>query len=381
MNIKILASTNETKQDIKTNFNLMAGNFAGICYMSNDIEKLIAQPDSKKLSRAELVKTNGHHSCFDHEYITLYLEDVPKLFAMLLNNERAYNSSEKSARYTKMKMSDLEEELYNKWKDIFEKLITQKYGNEKYFDEKRVSKLAQENARYFLSVYTPTSLAYTASYRQLNYIYKWLTNIENSPSELLKKLAPSAKQFCDYLKSNNLVDEKIADFASDKGFSLLAKKNRNEYFGDVYSTRYFGSLAQFAQAQRHRTLCYELEELKFKTFYIPRLIKQNAELKKMWIEDMVKVKDNIPQGLIVKINERGNVEDFIRKTKERLCTSAQLEIEEQTMRTLERYIASTEDEDIKNELSKYSTGARCTSGYKCNSPCGFKDGITLEREI
>ena len=381
MNIKVLASTNTINQDIKTNFNIMAGEFAGICYMSNDLETLKAQSTEKKLSRAELVKTNGHHSCFDHEYITLYFEDVPKLFAMLLNNERAYNTSEKSARYTKMEGNGIENELYNKWKTIFEKLIAEKYANESYFDEKRISKLAQENARYFLSVYTPTNFAYTVSYRNLNYIYNWLKNIEKNKSELIKKLSPTANEVCEYLKNNNLIDESLASYAKDNNFSLISKKERKEHFGDVYSTNYYGSLAQLAQAQRHRTLCYELEELKFKMFYIPTLIKKDENLKKMWIEDMLKVKDNIPQGLIVKINERGNVEDFIRKTKERLCTSAQLEIEEQTKRTLQKYIAYTDDDQIKTELEKYNKGARCTAGYKCSSPCGFKDGITLDREI
>ena len=34
--------------------------------------------------------------------------------AMILNNEKEYNTSEKSARYTKMKPSEEEEKLYNK---------------------------------------------------------------------------------------------------------------------------------------------------------------------------------------------------------------------------------------------------------------------------
>ena len=45
------------------------------------------------------------------------------------------------------------------------------------------------------------------------------------------------------------------------------------------------------------------------------------------------------------------------------------------------YIEKTADGEIKSMLEKYNNGARCTSGYKCKNPCGFKEGIDLSREI
>ena len=37
---------------------------------------------------------------------------------------------------------------------------------------------------------------------------------------------------------------------------------------------------------------------------------------------------------------------------------------------------------LKDDIVKYSKGARCTfPGFKCSSPCGFKEGITLTRKI
>ena len=39
----------------------------------------------------------------------------------MLNNEHEYNTSEKSARYTKMQPSEKEQLLYDKWVLLFEK--------------------------------------------------------------------------------------------------------------------------------------------------------------------------------------------------------------------------------------------------------------------
>ena len=98
MEINILAATSPYRLNVKNEFNKLSGEFAGICYMSGTLQEIIAQPLEKKLARAQKAKENGHHSIFDHECITLYLKDVPKLFAMLLNNEKVYATSEKSAR-------------------------------------------------------------------------------------------------------------------------------------------------------------------------------------------------------------------------------------------------------------------------------------------
>ena len=66
---------------------------------------------------------NGHHSVYDHVAISFDLKNVPKILAMVINNEHQYTTSEKSARYTKVVKDDTiissrEEELYNKWIEI-----------------------------------------------------------------------------------------------------------------------------------------------------------------------------------------------------------------------------------------------------------------------
>ena len=54
----------------------------------------------------------------------------------------------------------------------------------------------------------------------------------------------------------------------------------------------------------------------------------------------------------------------------------------QTEDTLKKYHDTTTNTLVKHYLEKYLKGARCTSGeFKCDQPCMFKEGITLEREI
>lgn len=111
---------------------------------------------------AGITSKAGHHSVFEHSHMTILIDGIPKLLAMTLNSHNNYVTSEKSARYTVMKPNtELENELYNKWLNIFMDIIPIAYPSTKL----DIGKLAQENARYMLSVYTPTSMVYTVNYR------------------------------------------------------------------------------------------------------------------------------------------------------------------------------------------------------------------------
>lgn len=386
MEVKIIAetSTNPKNFEDASDYNQFSGRVAGVCYMPGSYQDLENEPIEKTLKRANQTKGSGHHSVFDHEYVSLYLEDVPKLFAMLINNEKVYATSEKSARYTVMThCSEIEKKLYDKWYNIFVDEISKRYGNAgSFMSENRIKKLAQENARYFLSVYTPTCMVYTTSYRQLNYLAGWMQDLENSPSQLLQDLAPYANKLIDELKKANLLDQDLMNDRKGRTFSLLAKRERSEEFGENYSINYKGSFASLAQAQRHRTLDYEMSLIEPTEFYVPEILRDDAILVAQWLNDMQTVYKLHPQAELVKINERGTVENLILKSKERLCSCAQLEIMRQTKMTMMKYYFSTKNKEVSDYISPYLKGARCTSGdYVCTSPCAFKDGINLEREI
>ena len=380
MKVSILASTNPGYKLTKDEALKFGGKSAGICYMPDDIEALFSEPEEKTIRRANMTLNSGHHSVFDHTSYNLALEGIPKILAMILNNEGMYTTSEKSARYTKMQPSEQEKNVYEKWIEIYKKEISKVYPQ---IDEKKVKKLAQENARYLISIFTPaTTMEYTVSLRQLNYIAHWFEDyIKNEDDNgFNKKLKPYMKEFLDCI-SDLIIPELNSDAKMRKISLFDERKSRKEEFGENYCTTYEGTFAEFAQAQRHRTLQYKIRLLDEVKFYIPEIIENNEELKKMWLEDMNSLANLYPQGMLIQINERGTAENFILKCKERVCGCAQLEIMKQTYEILNKYIENTKEtnEEIYNYLLPYAKGARCTyPGFKCTNVCmwGAKNALT-----
>ena len=377
MQIKVLASTKVGYTMPKEEAINFSGKSAGICYMPDSMDKLFSEPTEKTERRAKGTLASGHHSVFGHVTYNLSLEGIPKILAMILNNEKMYNTSEKSARYTKMEPSEKEEKLYEKWIEIYQKVILEEYPE---IDEKKVKKLAMENARYLISVFTPaTIMEYTVNFGQLNYIAHWFENfIKNAEDTAFNvKLKKVFKEFNEKI-SDLLVPELNSD-VKGRTISLFAKRKREEEFGENYCVNYQGTFAELAQAQRHRTLYYEIFIPEEHKYFVPPVIKGTA-YEEEWLKDITSLDDEFPQGLLLDINERGTVENFIMKCQERLCGAAQLEIALQTKEILNKYMENTKDskKEIYEYLLPYSRGARCTfPGFKCTLPCmwGAKRGI------
>ena len=383
MKIKVIASTKVGYEMTKEEALDFSGKSAGICYLPDTLETLFGEAKEKTDRRANNTLKSGHHSVFNHPTYNLSLEGIPKILAMILNNEKMYNTSEKSARYTKMEPSNEEKELYEKWIGIYQKCIAEKYPK---IEEKRVKKLAQENARYLISVFTPaTVMEYTVNFGQLNYIAHFFENYINDETKTTnfdKKLKEVFKEFLEELP--DLQIEGLNADMKKRGLSFFAtRKNRKEEFGENYCTTYEASFAELAQAQRHRTIAYEVNLLDKPKYYIPPIIK-GTELEDEWLKDISSLKDYFPQGMLLKINERGTVENFVLKCTERLCGAAQLEIAEQTEETMKKYLEETKEtnKDVYEYLLPYSKGARCTfPGWKCTSPCVFGGKEAMNRIV
>ncbi len=380
MKIEVIGSTKVgfvlPKEDA-VNF---SGKSAGICYLPDTLETFFNEPEEKTIKRANGNIKSGHHSVFGHPTYNLSLEGIPKILAMILNNEKMYNTSEKSARYTKMETSEAEKELYEKWIKIYSEQITKKYPE---FEEKRVKKLAQENARYLISVFTPaTIMEYTVNFGQLNYILNWAEDyIKNEPqTEISIKLKEVFKEFL-----KNMPDLKVEGLDSrvkGRKFSIFGTRDRKEEFGENYCTTYLASFAELAQAQRHRTLSYEMKLLDKPQYYIPPIIRK-TDLEEQWLKDISSLEKYFPQGMLVQVNERGTIENFVLKCTERLCGAAQLEIMEQTKATMEKYLEAVKNQkELYDYLLPYSKGTRCTfPGWKCESPCIFGPKNAMNRVI
>lgn len=381
MKLKVIASTKVGYKMTREEAIDFSGKEAGICYLPDSLDALFSEDNEKTKKRANGTLKSGHHSVFGHPTYNFTFEGIPKILAMVLNNEKMYNTSEKSARYTKMEPSEKEKALYEKWIDIYINEISEKYSN---IDEKRVKKLAQENARYLISVFTPaTIMGYTTNFGQLNYIVHWFEDyIKNQDeSNFSKKLKPVLKDFVDNMQ--DLVVSQLNSNVKKRKLSIFSSRDRKDEFGENYCVTYIASFAQLAQAQRHRTLSYEMKLLDKPQYYIPPIIR-GTDLEKQWLKDISSLEENFPQGMLVKVNERGAVENFALKCTERLCGSAQLEIMEQTKIILDKYLEATKNinNDVYQYLLPYSTGARCTfPGWKCTSPCIFGAKKAMDRLI
>lgn len=381
MEIKVIASTKVGYVMPKDEAVDFSGKSAGICYLPDTLEILFAEAPEKTQRRADGNIKSGHHSVFGHPTYNLSLEGIPKILAMILNNEKIYNTSEKSARYTHMEPSPQEKELYEKWIEIFKEQILTQYPK---FEDKRALKLAQENARYLISVFTPaTVMEYTVNFGQLNYIINWAKDyIKNAEENTFSiKLKETFKEFLAAMP--DLEIEGLDSRNKNRNFSLFAqRKNRNEEFGENYSVTYLASFAQLAQAQRHRTLSYEITLLDEPKYYVPPII-AGTNLEKEWLKDISSLKEFFPQGMLVQVNERGTIENFVLKCMERLCGFSQLEIMQETKNIMNKYLEATKDKpELYQYLLPYSRGARCTfPGWKCDSPCVFGGYGAMIRNI
>ncbi len=315
--------------------------FARVCCSEKDFSEVRREAYDSKLVEDRLIKL-GHLSVFDHFNIGLYIKGLPKVMAMVLNNEPPLTTSEKSARYTIMKgIPEGQKDLYDKWMGIVHSRIEKYYPESNYpkmymkdgSRKTKVDKLSQENARYMMSVFTPTKMGYTFSLRQLNILadnFEWFGK-EFAGDKFKGRVFEKGMK--PYLDSEAVKKFRIRGLGdkSNRGVKLFGDEVE-EYFGkDIYSTNLKMSFACLAQNHRHRTLHNAifggLEMGAGNGFFVPPIIREDDELVNDWFNDLADVaKNDFPQAQIVDVSERGLFEDLEMKVAERNCRHAQLEI-------------------------------------------------------
>lgn len=405
MKATVIASTHENYKATPKELFELGGRIGGICYLSKSyFDKSVADPE-KSLKRAHNTAISGHHSVFDHGSITLLIEGIPKIMAMILNSLGINETSERSGRYTKLEpLTEKEGELYEKWRAKFNTIIPQVYPDMlPNPDDKKalasIDKLAQENARYMTSVFTPTTMAYTTVFKQWCYIVQWMEKLKESLTGLDKfseRLRHSIDDFINAVRPKvyyeEIVDHKnrCFDFMSVQTNSLFYDTNVElvDTFGYNYMVTYKGSFTHAAQAQRHRTLKFNIQfSGKSEEFYVPPILFESGDVDE-WLTDIKSIADETPQGTLVNIIERGTVENFILKCTERLCGRAQLEITNQTVDTYKKMLASESlPEEVRKLLEESFTVngevvTRCGSKvYTCKEGCFFGAKSGLNRLI
>jgi len=359
---------------------------------------------------------NDHGTPDEHFEVSIEVTGIPKLLCMILNDEHQYTTCERSLRYTKVLESeyitDLEVQKYNKWYEIFKQIFQTKYkdfflqANQK--DEKKalnhMGKIAQENARQFVSVLTPTSIAYTAPWYQWQKVATFLVQMIQNPETRLEKMAvPYAKDFVQQLidlkiivltkdavqiyppLADSLKDDRKWLYKNNKGIELSLFAGKNPFSG-IHLPNEFGtainynselSISGIAQGQRHRTVDFEIEEPESFSFNIPDIIK-GTEYEQEYIKDMLEVKSLYPQGQLMRVNLNGSLKNIIQFIgQERACEKAQQEIENWYVNILLPDIVKglegkPEYEKLYQEVKqKYLNKCRCAyPNYTCPSPCG-----------
>lgn len=468
--VKVIARTyevpaDETAEKLNSDLTLLSGKAAGVCYMPDDYFEDGVQNEEKAFNRAANNSKSGHHSVYDHGHVTFVIK-TNKMMCMILNSLGVYATSEKSARYTKMQPeTELEMQMYTKWIKKLQKVILDKYPDtdddilstrlckklgieksravvngsiehikedeymEDMLNELKSSqtlpsyKLAQENARYMISVFTPTTIEYTTSFRQVflitNYLNKLAVNAYKANDTFSKKLLKSVSElreaFEDAIGENRLQDNKnqYIRFLEAQHIGELVDKGKpgmsfvpytdmeerlepkKEVIGDSYTLVYDGSLAMLAQAQRHRTIRYTmcLQEPGERGFYVPEIVK-DAGLSEEWLDDIKSVAYCIPQGTMVRITEQGIFEDFAMKCKERLCGRAQLEVMRSTTESMRKFAKGQNNLSYSNRqllktmvspkvcnnvVANYEVYPRCKfSDFTCSEGCqwGPKEALT-----
>jgi len=381
MEIKLIGSTNnltDTQEMIK-----FSQNCGRQCYTGKSFDKLQNEPFNPALI-GRMIKS-GHHSVFEHVWLTFEMNDIPKMLAMVLNNEKQYATSEKSARYTQMRnMIPEQKEKYDRWMNLLIPEINKVYPEMDDSKKRKIAikKLAQENARYMISVFTPTKMIHTLNLRQLNFImggFEEFYQRHSGGEDLKQRLGKSMKEFLEHMKFFKVEG---LENQTDRHLSLFSDGKLNEdYFGKgIYSANSIMSFAGLAQAHRHRTINYSvIEGTQLGAplgFFSPEILDISPTLKDEWNEDLREIaKDDFPQAQKLLVNEKGTIEDFRSKALLRMCGHAQYEIMRNTLKTAKKY------KQFQEEYGKKSLEPKCLQGFKCVEPCVWGGKKALERIV
>jgi hypothetical protein len=280
--------------------------------------------------------------------------------------------------------TEKEEALYRKWHDIFCQEIEKKYG--KRLSEKETDKLAYENARYMISVFSQTSMVYTLPFRNIFYVLDWTEKMQKNLEKLNGSFNQRLNQELGFLKKalSGVVGRQNFHDNKNEYFRFMPVQatgeyddDNTEYYGDVYTAKFTASFAQVAQEQRHRTTRVKInfsganpEEF---GFYVPVLIK-NTEYEKEWLADMRSIGGVYPQGMLVSVTEQGLFEDFALKCKERMCGRAQLEIMQVSEMLLERFV---KNQEALSKANRKRLEQMTEEGRPC-ARCGYSDFVCQE---
>ena len=87
--VKTYFQDKEGKLDLDSSL-MLSGKFAGVCYDQEGYNHLKDESEEKTRRRISLTKDNGHHSVYDHIYMSLNITNIPKILAMVELGKRIF---------------------------------------------------------------------------------------------------------------------------------------------------------------------------------------------------------------------------------------------------------------------------------------------------
>lgn len=410
------------KLDLKSAFRY-AGIKAAWCYKKGN-----ATPESiREMPEEELIRMGmdsfmkDHGTPREHQEISVEITGLPKLLCMILNCQQPSSACERSLRYTPVEQSEfisqLEVDLYEKWLKIYYDILWEKHSqiflqearNKGAKNVEKTAKtaariIAQENARNFVTILVPTSIAYTTNWCQWQKNYIMLKDMVEHPRNDFERMAiPSAKELMRGLVDNRIVVStkdavqlcpKVQDRILDDR-EILYKDSKHikltifgghpnfkgfdkpDIYGSTISTTSTCSVPSLAQRLRHRTALWAMRELEEISFFTPPFIRGTAYEEEN-IRDMYLVKSTsvFPLGQNVEFNMRASLENIINHIgKERACMRAQWETADwYSNELLPKIVEGLKDkpeyaEERETIIRDYLNRTRCQcSDYECQAP-------------
>lgn len=368
-------SSSISASNIKENAFRISGKAAAVYYSPPGFDKdSIRDLTQRAMDEAK----EGNYAVFDHGTITFLLK-TPKIMSMVLKSMNLYNATEKSARYSTLDIeTEVEREMYDKWKGRFASLIKSYYGA--YYTDAEITQLAMENARYMTSIFTPTVLEYTVPFGRAVMLSKWLKDLgelmgsvnthvtETEDAYHLKynwiygefaskclelsevigdaigvynfgdiivdqmNMGVEFFRVANYILKTRDIVAKNEELRKDDIADLYRDSIKEDFYSDSYISNYKASFVAISQMETHRSLHYNIDIPVFVVEpYIPKIIRGSV-FEVEWRNDFQKLADMkiLPQATLLEVSESGRFEDFYQKCKARLCARSQLETTEIT---------------------------------------------------
>ncbi len=180
---------------------------------------------------------DGKKDYFQHLNVSMYFKNMPLFLKILLNNEKSVIMNEKNNfDLSKENISDIEYQLFEKWREIFFDEIKQ--IDAEFSINGNIDALAKQNAAYMVSVFAPTDIIYTSSLSHLNKNIVALQQLlkKEEKNELEKKLSPYVHDLLGCFEQAKLINKELSNVNHE--FLLFAKEEKREHFNATYVTKY-----------------------------------------------------------------------------------------------------------------------------------------------